>query len=200
MADIKIQALTGLSVQRYIDQVARLRITVFREFPYLYDGTLEYEAKYLQTYIQSPDSVVVMAFDGDQVIGASTAVPMAHETEEFKRPFVEAGMEPDKVFYLGESILEKRYRGQGIGVQFFIEREAHARRLGGFTWSAFCAVDRPSDHPRRPPDYQPLDAFWQHRGYGKHPELHTTYTWKDLDEAAPSAKSMTYWLKRIEHG
>jgi hypothetical protein len=41
----------------------------------------------------------------------------------------------------------------------------------------------------------PLDKFWNKRGYVKHPELKTTYTWKDLDDNVETAKPMTFWLK-----
>lgn len=192
---ITLQTFTGANVERYIPEVARLRIEVFREFPYLYDGTMDYEANYLRTYTTSPDSVIVIAFDGEQVVGASTAVPLRHGTDDIKRPFLAMDIDPRSVFYLGESVLRRAYRGRGIGVRFFQEREAHARLIGDFSWAAFCAVERPADHPRRPADYVPLDAFWNKRGYFKRPELHTTLTWKDLDETSQSPKPMVFWLK-----
>ena len=89
------------------------------------------------------------------------------------------------------------WRGLGLGVRFFAEREAYARKLARFDWCAFCAVQRPADHRRRPADYQPLDAFWVRRGYRHHPELHTQYHWRDLDEAEESAKPMSFWLKEL---
>lgn len=140
--------------------------------------------------------MAVLAFDGDRVVGASTAIPLAHDTPEVQRPFREADMDPARVFYLGESVLLPPYRRRGIGVRFFEEREAHARSVGSFAWYAFCAVERPRDHPRRPPGYVPLDAFWAHRGYRRHPELRTTFSWRDLDETAQSEKPMVFWLKR----
>lgn len=195
---ISVNSFTGDDVDHYIPEVARLRIEVFREFPYLYDGNMEYEAKYLRTYTSSPDSVIVIVFDGDQVIGASTAVPLRHEMEEIKRPFLEHAIDPESVFYLGESVLRRQYRGRGIGVRFFQEREAHAQRVGDFKWSAFCAVERPENHPRRPADYVPLDEFWKKRGYAKHPELRTTLTWQDIDEAEQTPKPMVFWLKPLK--
>ena len=194
---LKIQSVCGEALKNYIPVLAALRIRVFREFPYLYDGDLAYEEEYLNSYVQAPDSVIVLVFDGDEVVGASTAIPMANETVEFKQPFIDAGYNPDEIFYCGESVLLPEYRGQGVGVAFFEQREIHAAKLGGFKFSCFCAVERPEDHPRRPADYEPLDRFWQKRGYQKTPQLATTYSWKDLDEAEQSAKPMTFWMKAL---
>ncbi len=193
--DIRIERWSGPALEQFIPELARLRIEVFRDFPYLYDGDIDYEKKYLQTYIDCPDSVIVIAFDGDKVVGASTAIPMKYETDELKKPFIEQGYNLDEVFYCSESVLDKNYRGLGIGVRFFEEREAHAKDLGGFKHICFCCVERPVDHPRRPVDYVPLDQFWTKRGYVKHPELHTTYIWKDLDDENETPKPMTFWLK-----
>jgi GNAT superfamily N-acetyltransferase len=196
--NIRIQRLSGEALCHYIPELARLRIEVFRDFPYLYDGDYEYEKNYLQTYINCPESVIVLAFDEDAIIGASTAIPLKYETTEVQKPFIAKGYKPDDVFYCGESVLNKAYRGLGIGVRFFEQREAHAADLGGFKHITFCCVERAVDHPRRPAGYVPLDAFWNKRGYVKHPELKTSYTWKDLDETEASAKLMTFWL-REEH-
>jgi GNAT superfamily N-acetyltransferase len=194
---IHVERKSGIALIPYIPELARLRIEVFRDFPYLYDGTIEYEKKYLQTYIDHPDSVIVLAFDSDNnaIVGASTAIPMRDETAELQKPFLEHGYDINKVFYCSESVLNKAYRGLGLGVRFFEEREAHAAELGGFEHIAFCCVERPVDHSRRPVDYVPLDKFWNKRGYFKHPELTTTYHWKDLDDTEETAKPMTFWLK-----
>ena len=194
---ISVKRFSGDDARPYLQELARLRIEVFREFPYLYDGDPDYERTYLNTYADVADGVIVAAFDADRVIGASTGLPLMSETDEIKRPFVEHGIGADQVFYFGESVLEKPYRGLGIGVRFFEEREAHARSLPGIEWTAFCAVQRPADHRRRTPDYVPLDPFWTRRGYRKYPELSTTLSWRDLDESAASAKPMVFWLKRI---
>lgn len=194
--NIRIERYSGKALEQYIPELARLRIEVFYDFPYLYDGDLDYEKEYLQTYINCPESVIVIAFDGDKVIGASTAIPMKYETDDVKRPFIKFGYNPDEIFYCGESVLNKNYRGLGIGVRFFEQREAHAEQLGGFKHICFCCVERPLDHPRRPADYVPLDKFWNKRGYVKHPELTTTYVWKDLDEDKETPKPMTFWLKQ----
>ncbi|MFP5511018.1 MAG: GNAT family N-acetyltransferase, partial [Alphaproteobacteria bacterium] len=40
---IRVAALTGAGLEAALDDVARLRIAVFRDWPYLYDGDLAYE-------------------------------------------------------------------------------------------------------------------------------------------------------------
>ncbi|KGM06106.1 putative acetyltransferase [Methylophaga thiooxydans] len=194
---LRLERLSGDKLNHFIPELAQLRIQVFRDWPYLYDGDLAYEEKYLQTYIEAPDSVIVLAFDGDKVVGASTGIPLQHETDEVKAPFIAAGYDVSKIFYCGESVLLSEYRGQGAGVAFFDHREAHAEAIGEFNYSCFCGVQRPAEHPRRPPDYVPLDDFWRKRGYEKYPELNTTFSWKELDEHDESPKPMTFWMKRI---
>lgn len=195
---VSITRYSGADIEPFLDDLARLRIEVFRAFPYLYEGSMTYEQSYLKTYARSPDSLFVLARDGDQVVGAATGIPMADETEEFRRPFRERGMDPERIFYFGESVLLPAHRGQGIGVGFFEHREDFARKLGRFDHCCFCAVERPADHPRRPEEYTPLDQFWHNRGYQKLSDLQTHYRWTDVGDDEPSDKLMTFWLRRLD--
>lgn len=194
---LRIERLSGAAIAQQLPGLARLRIQVFREFPYLYEGSEDYERVYLQTYIDSADSLFVLVFDGDRLVGASSGLPLSDEVDELRRPFEQRGDQLDKIFYCGESVLLPEYRGRGLGVRFFEEREAHAKRLGRYEQICFCAVERPADHPRRPADYVPLDAFWQRRGYQQQPDLQASFAWQDLDEAHESPKPMIFWMKSL---
>ena len=193
---MKLSTITGSNIKPYIPDIASLRIEVFREFPYLYDGSLQYEKEYLQTYIRSERSVAVLALHGDTLMGVSTGIPMEDETNEFSQPLINAGFDISEVFYCGESILKKEYRGQGIYTDFFDGRERHARNLG-FRLICFCAVIREADHPLRPADYRPLDPVWEKYGYRKQPGLIATFSWKDLDEESESEKELVFWMKEL---
>ena len=197
MSGIRVEPLTGERLIALLPDLARLRIAVFRTFPYLYDGSLAYEEGYLRTYAEAADSVVVGAFAGETVVGASTGLPLAHEPPTLTDTFTAHGFDVAKVFYFGESVLLPDYRGHGIGVAFFREREAHARALGRFDWAAFCGVVRPDGHPRRPPDHVPLDGFWRGRGFAPVPGMLGSITWRGLDESEQSAKPMQFWVKRL---
>lgn len=193
---MRTESLTGAAAGAVLDDLARLRIAVFRDYPYLYDGDLAYERRYLGSYAESAGGVVVAAFDGDRMVGAATGLPLADEPAHVAAPFVAAGIDPAEVFYLGESVLLPTYRGRGLGHAFFDGREARARALGLKT-CAFCAVVRPADHARRPADWRPLDPFWTARGYACRPDMETAFSWRDLGEAEETAKPMRFWLRTL---
>lgn len=180
----------------YLPDLARLRVEVFRDFPYLYDGDAAYEQNYLRVYAETPGAAIIIARDGDQVVGAATCLPMAAETGNVRQPFLDAGMDVSAIFYFGESVLQRAYRGRGVGVAFFTAREAQAAK-GGYKTTAFCAVQRPADHPLRPKDYVPLDEFWRHRGYHIRPELVCAMRWRDIGEDQDRLKHLTFWTKDL---
>ena len=194
---IELCSLKGEDIVSVLPDLARLRITVFHDWPYLYDGSLEYEQDYLAKFAKAGGAVCVMARNSDLIVGASTGAPMVGETEEFVAPFRQAGYDLSKIFYCGESVLLKDYRGRGIGHRFFDLREAHARALGVFTHSTFCRVVRPEDHPLKPADYVPLDRFWSGRGYAPVPGLATSYDWKDIDQPEETSHPMQFWMKAL---
>jgi GNAT superfamily N-acetyltransferase len=192
---VRVEPLTGKSIAPALDALARLRIAVFRDWPYLYDGTLDYERKYLARLVAAQGAIIVAAYDGDTIVGCATGAPMAEVEAEFSAPFKARGFDIGRIFYCGESVLLPAYRGRGLGHAFFDHREAQAHALGGFTHAAFCAVVRPENHPLRPKGYVPLDAFWTKRGYAKADGLVTRFAWKDVGEPAETEKPMQFWTK-----
>ncbi|MGR3811015.1 GNAT family N-acetyltransferase [Jiulongibacter sp. NS-SX5] len=186
----------GTEIPKILQPLAELRIQVFREFPYLYDGSLAYEQEYLKTYIEASDSFLFAVFDEEKLVGATTCIALEQETLEVRKPFLEKKIELSTVCYFGESILLKPYRGLGLGVRFFEEREAYAQEIKR-PLAAFCAVQRPAEHPLRPENYKDLSSFWQKRGYQKSTNLVSEFNWKDIDEDEETPKRMEYWTKTL---
>jgi len=198
---ITVEPLTGDALAAALPDLARLRITVFRDWPYLYDGTFDYEQDYLAKFAKARDAVVVAARDADAIVGVATASPLREHTERFAPLFAARGFDPNRIFYFGESVLLSAYRGRGIGHAFFDHREAHARRCRAgdksFTHAAFCAVVRPPDHPARPANYVPLDAFWTKRGYVRQDGMLGAYSWQDIGASEETEKPMQFWMKPL---
>jgi GNAT superfamily N-acetyltransferase len=194
---VSVTPLTGEAIAPVLPELARLRITVFRDWPYLYDGTAGYEQAYLSKFASARGAVIATAREGEEIVGCATAAPLDVVEAEFAAPFRARGLEVAHIFYCGESVLLPAYRGQGVGHAFFDQREAQARALGGFTHSTFCSVLRPDDHPLRPNHYPSLDPFWMKRGYAKVDGMTTEFTWKDIDQPAETAKTMQFWMKAL---
>lgn len=193
---MRVEALTGTALTAALPDVARLRIDVFRAWPYLYDGDLAYEERYLSDFAASEQAIIVGAYEGDALVGASTGAPLSHHAEDFAAAFSNTTFDLNTMFYCAESVLRPAYRGRGLGHAFFDAREAHARALG-FAHIVFCSVLRPDDHPDRPSDYRPLDAFWRGRGYAPLPGVIAQFSWKDLGATAETVKPLQFWHRTL---
>ena len=190
------QVLDGDAVAAALDDLARLRIDVFADWPYLYAGSLGYERDYVATYRDAQNAILVAAKDGDRIVGAATGTPMEDHASDFAAPFAATGIPLTDIFYCAESVLLADFRGQGAGHVFFDMREAKAKALGR-RYVAFCSVMRPEDHPARPVDYRPLDGFWRKRGYEKLDGVVARFKWTDHGDAEQSEKPLQFWMKAL---
>lgn len=193
---VGIAPVTGAALAGVLPALARLRIAVFRDFPYLYDGDAAYEADYLAGFAAAEGAVVVIARDGDAIVGAATAAPLAAQDEAWRAPLSAAGFDVARTFYFGESVLLERYRGQGIGHAFFDHREAQARAHDA-SHAAFCSVIRAEDHPARPHGHRPLDAFWRGRGYAPLNGVTAWFDWKTVGGSGEERHQLQYWTRAL---
>ena len=192
---ITLRVLTGEDLTQALDDLARLRISVFREWPYLYDGDLEYERRYLRSYTH-PTAIVVAAQDQGRIVGAATGMALTAADADFAHAFATRPEPLDQIFYCAESVLDPAYRGHGLGHGFFDHREAHARALG-FRYAAFCGVLRPDDHPARPKGARSHDAFWTGRGYAPLPGVLARFNWRDIGEGAETPHDLQFWMRAL---
>ena len=196
--DLSFEVLSGEAIGPILDDLARLRLAVFRAYPYLYDGDAAYERKYLASYASSPGAMVLIARTGaGEIVGAATAAPLGDHQPQLSEVFAAQGIDPAEVFYLGESVLLPAYRGRGVGHRFFDARE-EAGRSQGYAVAAFCGVVRPADHPARPGSYAPLDGFWTKRGYERIDGLVSHMRWRDIGESGETEKPMQFWMRRLD--
>lgn len=188
----------GPEIAPFIDDLARLRITVFRDWPYLYDGDMAYERRYLARYATG-NTIAVLARDGNDIVGASTGMPLSDHADDFREAFSGTGINLNDAFYCAESILLSDFRGQGSGHLFFDRREAHAREQG-FTLSTFCSVIRPQGKAvdksvdKLARDLQP---FWRRLGYRPMEGVVARFRWRDIGDTGETEKSLQFWSKTL---
>lgn len=193
---LRFEQLVGAAAAPVLDDLAALRIAVFRDWPYLYDGDLHYERRYLAAYRDNARAIVAGAFHRDRLVGAATGMPITDHADDLAAAFAGSGYNLSDIFYCAESVLLPDYRGQGAGHRFFDMRESHARALGA-RYTAFCAVQRPEDHPARPPGYRSLEGFWRRRGYHPLPGAVAEFAWKDIASSGETRKPLQFWIREL---
>ncbi len=194
---IKYELLNCDDISNYLLELANLRIEVFKEFPYLYEGSIDYEMRYLTRYQKSKNSLVIICLIDNKVVGASTCISLLDEDDDFKSPFLNKEWDIAKIYYFGESIIKKDYRGNKIGHEFFRLREEFAKEKlqQHLKFTTFCSVIRKENHSKKPHEYRPLDNFWKRLGYSDDYNLFTEYSWKDIDKKIEDSKKMKFWIK-----
>ncbi|MEX3014739.1 GNAT family N-acetyltransferase [Gymnodinialimonas hymeniacidonis] len=192
---LTLRTFRGADTAEVIEDLARLRIEVFRDWPYLYDGDLDYERRYLADYTTGK-ALVVAAFEGETMVGASTGMPLMEHADDLSTAFTGTSFDPDTLFYCAESVLLGKARGQGIYHQFFAAREAHAQ-AAGFTYATFCGVTRPDTHPARPNGNKPLDPVWKHFGYTPVQGAIGHLSWRDIGDTRETTKPLQFWIKKL---
>lgn len=161
---LKESSYRGKEIIPFLQDLGRLRVEIFRDYPYLYAGNIECEADYTQMYRDSPNTFFTVLTDGDQVVGISIAIPLVETSEMMRNPFLKMKMEPQNFFYFGESVLKPDYRGQRLYKSFFDLREEEALRQG-YKFATFISVMRDVDDPAKPENYVPLNETWTRYGY-----------------------------------
>lgn len=193
---LEVRALAGSEIADALRDLARLRIEVFRAWPYLYDGDAAYEERYLRGYADDPAATLVAARDGDRIVGASSGLPLEAHGDAKHLILPDAAPDRSRIYYCAESVLLPEYRGRGVGGRFFDLREEAARRAG-FSATLFAAVIRAADDPRRPVDHRSLEPFWRKRGYAPLPGASLSIAWKDVGTPGETRKEFAVWMRPL---
>lgn len=194
---INVVPFTDESLKEFILSIIDLRIEVFAEYPFLYEGDRKFEEKYLQKFNTMKDSIIAIAFDGDKIIGAGTGHPFTYERENFKELFKKHDRDPKDYYFIGEVLLQKPYRAQGLGKQIYAQIEAYVRKLGCYPHISLFTILRPDNHPKKPENYFSLISYWEKLGFTKHPELIETATYQEVGEKEKSPKEMIFMIKSL---
>lgn len=187
-----ILELKGAQVLDYLDQLAGLRLGIFREYPYLYQGQLDDERRYLSGY--ADQGQVLLALDTGRVVGAITGMPLAMESEAFVAPFRNAGLVLEQYYYIGELLLQPGHRNLGWGSRLLARLELLVEQQRRYNDFCLATVVRPEDHPLRPARFVSIEQFCRRHGYALINGVTAQVPWREVDGQV-SDKQLNFWRK-----
>lgn len=190
------ELLTGLNVASCLEDLAALRISVFREYPYLYAGRTEDELTYLRLYMETQDACVITVSDSGTVAGAATGIPLRYEHDGMVAPFTGSTYPLAELFYVGELLFYPAYRNLGLGVRLLNHIEKYVRHLEQYRYLTCATVVRPAGHGQCPGDYVPIERFLNRTGFTLLSGVTTSIAWRETDGVSRE-HPMQFWLKEL---
>ena len=191
--------LKNLEIERYLEEVIKLRVEVFREYPYLYDGNLEYEKEYFKDFVKDSTARVILVKDGFEVVAVATSIALsnAHLCDDIHKPFIEKGYDVERFYYYGEIMIDKNYRNKGISKQIYGLREKEVLSLG-FDRLCFATILKDSD--KMPQDYFDPAEMWKSMRFDEHLDMQVECSWPKIQydgSTREQVSKLNFWVKKI---
>lgn len=187
---VRIEKVTGRDIFPYVDDLIRLRMEVFQEWPYLYKADREFERTYIRNFAECEAAVVALVFEKDRVVGAMTGIPL--ESTPFRGLFQAHQLNPKRYFYFSEAMVQTPYRKLGLLNKMMNLLQNHTESLKLFR--CFCMIER-EDDLRKPTEAFSLFPFAEKHGFTRYPELFSLLKWKEVDTEKESEHKLVFWIK-----
>ena len=188
--------LTSSNIESCLEPLAALRLEIFREYPYLYEGLREDELCYLKSYVAAPDACVILSQESGTIEGAVTGMPLIHEDAQMLSAFTENSLDVEGFYYVGELLLYQAFRNRGLGSKLLGQMEAHIRSLGKYCKLTCATLERPDDNPARPLESTPITRFLAHSCFVMLPGVTTQFPWRETD-GVKREHLMQFWVKEL---
>lgn len=154
--------------EQEITQLAHMRATYFKEYPYLYDGSLDYEENYLGEYKEKAiDGYLVQAFheknSEKKLVGILTGCGFCSDIEIVRdgaKLFEEKNISTQDRYYLGEAIIIPEYQHKKILPRMLYKLGQKVIQLQKYTSLCFLTVIREENDARKPEGYKSTDQLW----------------------------------------
>lgn len=192
----RVETYTGQQIAPYTDKIVQLSNTLFKGHPYFYNGTDADYTKHLQSYAQSNNRVLSLAYEGNQIIGMATGLPLNEAEKAAQEPFLKKGENISKTFYLEELIVLPEHTGKGIGQQMTKNVEKYAKEKG-YTSIATQAIDEGTVKSAVPNGYYSMTNVFKKLNWQERSELNTTGYWPNTNETQNSPHKLIYWTKSL---
>lgn len=192
--------IQGPDLKNEIEHLAHQRLILFKEYPYLYHGTLEQEIEYCSWFCDLSTTALAIAYCDDKPVGLVSGTSFVDFSTHFIGSydlFKSASLAPETFFYVAEVLIHPMHRDKQVATQLFALIETYAHEAG---YTNMCLVEEShAQHPLKPLDYKSLDPFFTKLGYSK-TNLQITYSWSTIQidgSLQDEEHSMNYWIKNL---
>jgi len=197
-----IKVLTPEQMKPLLPFVANLRVNIFRNYPYLYDGNIAEEMENLEKYAQHNNSALAIAYCNETPVGFLCGSDLMHYSVHFENSiedlFKSGNLHAKNYYYCADIIILPEHRGKYLAPQLFDAIENYAQQKG-YTASCFI-TEHHENHPLKPHDHKSLVPLWNNLNYQKS-ALITYATWQtyQLDGTIKSEQHpLIFWLKTLK--
>jgi hypothetical protein len=197
-SSITMHVLRGNEAIPYLQDLAKLRISFYRNYPYLYEGTLTGEENYLNMYANSENSLLAVAKKGQEVVGAIAGIALSETQEMHKKQWIQQKIPADNVFYLGEMVLLHEYLKSDLQEKLYQVFEQAVRGLKRYDSMVVCEIERDPKDSKRPANSLSSEVRWDGRGFVRQPALNTYYSWKEIGDLKDTDHLMGFWSKELK--
>lgn len=197
-ANITYTLLRGPEILCHAPAITRLYLESWQEYPDLCEASFDEYEPYVRAYGESNSGIACIAHDGSVIIGATTALPLLEKSELFSTPMQHSGFDLSRILYLGEVVVNRLYRSQGVGSMLFEmmcnEVEAHCKYTHCLIYTVEPAA---GEEIYAPEQHKPIQLFWGKRGFVPLYERRFTASWQSIVSHTLTFHTMTPCIKRL---
>lgn len=187
-----MKTLKGSEITPQIERIAKFRLSIFKDYPYLYQGSLENEIDYVSAYALSVQSIFVYLEDESGLRAASLGMPLKQKSSSFTAPLANDNI--DSIFYIGEIMVRQDARQRGLGRELMHKMISQVD-MQTFNTLSLYTVERADNHPLKPLGYSPPDHLWKMFGFEKLENRTAFFKWQEPNEQDITEKNMSIWMK-----
>lgn len=190
--------LVGDTIEQILPFTQQMCLTYYREYPYLYEGTLEEQQACHSWFSKLKHSAVAIAYYDNKPVGFLSGASFVDFAEHYTGSltvFKNAGLDPAQYYYFADVIIEKEHRGHSLCKKLFAALEQYASNLG---YAKNClVVESHATHPCKPADYRELGDLWIRLGYTESPAT-ISFKWNTIQSDGTQERQehiLRYWIK-----
>ncbi len=198
---LSMDVVQGQGLLPHVNTLAEMRINLFKNFPYLYAGSLnEREIGYVKRFAQNEHALLGIAQIENTVAGMLTGIPLVCDLEIVAHAdsiFAAAGLNAHEYYYFGDALVLQQFRNLGIARALFAVLEAKVKSLG-YKKACFLVEDGDEHHPMRPENFK-QGLLWSKLGYKKTSIL-ATMSWPTIQVNGAVQEcnhTLTFWIKDL---